>query len=203
MAWVAFDRAVKEVEGLGVKGPVERWRAVRDEIHKEVCARGYDPGRNTFVQYYGTQELDASLLMIPLVGFLPPEDPRVRGTVEAIQKGLCKDGFVMRYRPRPELEGLPGPEGAFLPCTFWLVDNLALLGRKDEAEQLFECLVGLCNDVGLISEEYDPEGARLLGNFPQAFTHVALVNSACNLEHEAGPAAHRLSGGQSPGSSRT
>jgi GH15 family glucan-1,4-alpha-glucosidase len=197
MAWVAFDRAVKEVEGLGMEGPVERWRAARDAIHQQVCAKGYDPQRNTFVQYYGTDELDASLLMIPLVGFLPPQDPRVHGTVEAIRRDLCQGGFVQRYRPRPGLEGLPGPEGVFLPCTFWLVDNLALLGRQDEAEELFECLLGLCNDIGLISEEYDPEAARLLGNFPQAFTHVALVNSACNLEHEVGPAADRLRSGRS------
>jgi GH15 family glucan-1,4-alpha-glucosidase len=196
MAWVAFDRAVKEVEQMKMKGPVDAWRAVRDEIHREVCAKGFDTERNTFVQYYGSKELDASLLMIPLVGFLPPDDRRVRGTVKAISKDLCQGGFVLRYRPRPKLDGLPGPEGVFLPCTFWLVDNLALLGKQDQAEELFECLIALCNDVGLISEEYDPEGARLLGNFPQAFTHVALVNSACNLEHTQGPAADRLHSGQ-------
>jgi GH15 family glucan-1,4-alpha-glucosidase len=196
MAWVAFDRAVKEVEQMGMEGPVDRWRAAREEVHREVCAKGFDPERNSFVQYYGSKELDASLLMIPLVGFLPPEDPRVRGTVEAIAKELCQEGFVLRYRPRPELEGLPGPEGVFLPCTFWMVDNLALLGKQDQAEELFECLIALCNDVGLISEEYDPEGARLLGNFPQAFSHVALVNSACNLERTMGPAADRLQSGR-------
>jgi GH15 family glucan-1,4-alpha-glucosidase len=196
MAWVAFDRAVKEVEQMKMKGPVDAWRAVREEIHREVCAKGFDTERNTFVQYYGSKELDASLLMIPLVGFLPPDDRRVRGTVKAISKDLCQGGFVLRYRPRPKLDGLPGPEGVFLPCTFWLVDNLALLGKQDQAEELFECLIALCNDVGLISEEYDPEGARLLGNFPQAFTHVALVNSACNLEHTQGPAADRLHSGQ-------
>jgi GH15 family glucan-1,4-alpha-glucosidase len=196
MAWVAVDRALKGMERFGLEGPAERWRQLRDAIHAEVCQKGYDPARNTFVQYFGESELDASLLMIPLVGFLPPDDPRVRGTVEAIQRDLRHGGFVLRYQPRPEVDGLPPGEGAFLPCTFWLADNLALLGRTREAEELFECLLGLCNDVGLLAEEYDPAGVRQLGNFPQAFTHVALVNTACNLEHEKGPAADRLGSGQ-------
>jgi GH15 family glucan-1,4-alpha-glucosidase len=148
------------------------------------------------VQYYGSKDLDASLLMMPLVGFLPADDPRMRGTVEAIQKGLTRDGFVERYKPRTDLDGLPPGEGVFLPCTFWLADNLALLGQRKEAEELFECLLGLCNDVGLISEEYDPEEARLVGNFPQAFTHVALVNTAFNLSQDVGPAADRQRHGQ-------
>jgi GH15 family glucan-1,4-alpha-glucosidase len=196
MAWLAFDRAIKTVEQFGEQGPVDRWRALRQQIHDQVCHDGYDAQRHTFVQYFGGKELDASLLMIPLVGFLPPDDPRVRGTVEAIQRDLTQGGFVLRYRSRAEVDGLPPGEGVFLPCTFWLADNLALQGRTEQAEELFDCLVSLCNDVGLISEEYDPEGARLLGNFPQAFTHVALVNSACNLEHETGPAADRLGSGR-------
>jgi GH15 family glucan-1,4-alpha-glucosidase len=192
MAWVAFDRAIKGLEPSLREGPAERWGKLRDEIHEEVCRKGFDAELGSFVQSYGSKELDASLLMIPLVGFLPPDDPRVRGTVEAVQRGLTRDGFVQRYKPREDLDGLPPGEGAFLPCTFWLADNLYLLGRQREAEELFDCLLGLCNDVGLISEEYDPASARLLGNFPQAFTHVALVNSAMNLSQGiVGPAEHR------------
>jgi GH15 family glucan-1,4-alpha-glucosidase len=191
MAWVAFDRMVKEVEQFGRDGPVARWRALRDEVHAEVCARGFDPGRNTFVQHYGSSELDAALLMIPLVGFLPASDPRVKGTVEAIQRDLVRDGFVDRYRTHPEVDGLPAGEGAFLPCTFWLADNLILQGRTDEARELFERLLALRNDVGLLSEEYDPRAKRLLGNFPQAWSHVALVNTAFNLTRAAGPAVDR------------
>jgi GH15 family glucan-1,4-alpha-glucosidase len=194
MAWVAVDRMIRSVECCGEEGPVERWRALRSAIHEQVCDKGFAHQRNTFVQYYGAQEVDASLLMIPLVGFLPPDDPRVRGTVEVIERELMRDGFVARYKPNPQLDGLPGGEGAFLPCTFWLADNYNLLGRQKEAEELFGRLLGLCNDVGLISEEYGPERGRLLGNFPQAFTHVALVNTACNLEHEVGPAADRATG---------
>jgi GH15 family glucan-1,4-alpha-glucosidase len=183
MAWVAMDRAVKDVEDFGFEGPVEKWKALRDEIHREVCAKGYDPGRNTFTQYYGSSELDASTLMIPLVGFLPPSDPRVHGTVDAIQKTLTSDGFVMRYDASnaSHVDGLSGREGAFLACSFWMVDNLELIGRHDEALSLFKRLVGLSNDVGLLSEEYDPIAKRLVGNFPQAFSHISLVNSAVSL----------------------
>jgi GH15 family glucan-1,4-alpha-glucosidase len=191
MAWVAFDRAVKSVEKFEMEGPVERWRQVRDTIHREVCAKGFDTNVNSFVQYYGSQELDAALLMVPLVGFLPPDDPRVQGTVEAVQRRLMRDGFVLRYSPDPKVDGLPPGEGAFLPCTFWLADALYLQGRKEEAEALFRRLLGLCNDVGLISEEYDPRAGRLVGNFPQAFTHVALINTAMNLSPKEGPAEHR------------
>jgi len=193
MAWVAMDRAVKLVERHGLSGPVDRWRAVRDAIHADVLAKGWDPVRNSFVQYYGGRELDASLLMIPLVGFLPCDDPRVRGTIAAIERELVVDGFVLRYRTEPtgEVDGLPPGEGAFLPCSFWLVDCLALTGRWDEAHALFERLAGLANDVGLLAEEYDPRLGRLVGNFPQAFSHVSLVNSAINLSRRRGPAADR------------
>ena len=191
MAWVAFDRIVKEAERFGRDGPVERWRSLRDEIHAEVCAKGFDARRNTFVQRYGAEDLDAALLMIPLVGFLPAEDPRVRGTVAAIQSELLRDGFVERYPTHPEVDGLPPGEGVFLPCTFWLADNLVLQGKHDEARALYERLLDLCNDVGLLSEEYDPGARRLLGNFPQAFTHVALINTAFNLTREVRPATDR------------
>jgi GH15 family glucan-1,4-alpha-glucosidase len=194
MAWIAMDRAVKAVERYGLSGPVDRWRRLRATIHDEVCTQGFDRDRNTFVQYYGSRDLDASLLMLPLVGFLPPTDPRVRGTVEAIQRHLTTDGFVARYPTRPEVDGLPPGEVAFLPCSFWMADNLALLGRRDEARELFERLVGLRNDVGLLSEGYDPGTKRLMGNFPQAFTHVALINTACNLSPRPGPADTRAEG---------
>lgn len=193
MAWVAVDRMIKAVERFGMDGPVERWRGLRKAIHDEVCRKGFDPARNSFVQHYGSPELDASLLMMALVGFLPATDPRVRGTVEAIERELMTDGFVARYRSRSEVDGLPPGEGAFLPCTFWLADNLELLDRHDDALQLFERLLALRNDVGLLSEEYDPRSRRLMGNFPQAFTHVALVNTACNLSRRIGPAADRQS----------
>jgi GH15 family glucan-1,4-alpha-glucosidase len=191
MAWVAFDRAVKVVEKFKMEGPVERWRQVRDTIHREVCAKGFNRDVNAFVQYYGGKNLDAALLMVPLVGFLPPDDPRVTGTVEAIQRHLMQDGFVLRYSPDPKVDGLPAGEGAFLPCTFWLADALYMQGRKEEAETIFRRLLGLCNDVGLISEEYDRKAKRLVGNFPQAFTHVALINTAMNLSPKEGPAEHR------------
>jgi GH15 family glucan-1,4-alpha-glucosidase len=191
MAWVAFDRAVKASERFGREGPVERWRATRDAIHGEVCERGFDRNKNSFVQFYGGSDLDASLLMIPLVGFLPATDPRVRGTVEATERELMQDGFVQRYPTREHIDGLPPGEGAFLACTFWLADNYALLGRTDDARRLFERLLGLCNDVGLLSEEYDPKARRLVGNFPQAFSHIGLVNTAQNLTQEKGPAAIR------------
>ncbi len=191
MAWVAFDRMVKEIEAGHRDGPLDRWRAVRDEIHAEVCAKGFDAQRNAFVQYYGSNHLDAALLMIPLVGFLPASDPRVRGTVAAIEANLLRDGFVHRYATQPEVDGLPRGEGAFLPCSFWLVDNLVLLGRRDEACALFDELLAVANDVGLLAEEYDPVARRLLGNVPQAFSHVGLVNSAMNLTRTDGPATDR------------
>jgi GH15 family glucan-1,4-alpha-glucosidase len=191
MAWVAFDRAVKAVEEYGLDGPADRWRACRDEVHKEVCEKGFDADRNTFTQYYGSQSLDASTLMIPLVGFLPGHDPRVAGTVDAIQRELLHDGFVARYPSEDGVDGLPPGEGVFLACSFWLADNLCMLGRGDEARELFERLLGLANDVGLLAEEYEPQSKRLVGNFPQAFTHVSLLNTACNLSQTAGPARHR------------
>lgn len=191
MAWVAVDRTVKAIERFGFKGPVERWRKLCSAIHDEVCRKGFDTERNTFVQFYGGKELDASLLMIPLVGFLSPDDPRVRGTIAAIQSDLVRDGFVARYNPKEEVDGLPPGEGVFLPCTFWLADNLALQGRLSDAQQLFERLLSLCNDVGLLSEEYDSQKRRLVGNFPQAFTHVSLINTACNLSRATGPAKDR------------
>ena len=191
MAWVAVDRMVKAVENFGLQGPVERWRAVRAKIHDEVCRHGFDRERNTFVQYYGGTELDASLLMIALVGFLPPGDPRIKGTVEAIERDLMADGFVLRYRTNPKVDGLPPGEAPFLACSFWLADNLALMGRREDARLLFERLLGLCNDVGLLAEEYDPATQRHLGNFPQAFSHVALINTASNLSQSQGPAKDR------------
>jgi len=191
MAWVAFDRAVKAVERFGLEGPVERWRGLRRAVHDEVLARGYSARRKTFVQYYDGETLDSSLLMMPLVGFLPAGDERMVSTVEAIRRELTRDGFVQRYHSDAELDGLPGGEGVFLPCSFWLVDNLAMSGRRDEARALFKRLIGLCNDVGLLSEEYDPRDTRLLGNFPQALSHVALLNSAYNLDHGLRPGEHR------------
>jgi GH15 family glucan-1,4-alpha-glucosidase len=191
MAWVAVDRSVKEVrKGFG-EGPLERWIALRDEIHRDVCSRGFDPERNAFVQYYGSKSLDASLLMIPLVGFLPASDPRVVSTVSAIERELMYKGLVLRYPTETGVDGLPPGEGAFLPCTFWLADNYAMAGRTAEARSLFERLLSLRNDVGLLSEEYDPVLRRQLGNFPQAFTHVSLVNTAHNLMPAKGPAENR------------
>jgi len=179
---------VAAAERWGLDGPVDTWRRTRDQIRQEVLAKGYDQDKGAFTQYYGSGSLDASLLMIPHVGFLPATDPRMRSTVEAIQKELVRDGFVLRYRPEgPDgVDGLKGEEGAFLPCSFWLVDNLALLGRLDEAQELFERLLGLRNDLGLLSEEYDPRHSRLVGNFPQAFSHVCLVNSAMLLDQLLG-----------------
>jgi GH15 family glucan-1,4-alpha-glucosidase len=190
MAWVALDRAIKAVELLGHDGPVDRWRAVRRELHDEVCREGYDGGRDSFVQFYGADHLDASLLQIPLVGFLPADDPRVKGTVAAIQRELVVDGLVHRYPPEgsPSVDGLPPGEGTFLACTFWLADNLALMGRREEALALYERLLTLRNDVGLLAEEYDPADRRQLGNFPQAFSHVALVNTANYLSEGPMPA---------------
>jgi len=191
MAWLAFDRAAKLVDDGYYPGPAEHWRTVRDQIHRDVCEKGFDRRRNAFVQYYGADSLDAALLMIPLVGFLPPTDPRVIGTVEGIRRELVSGGLVMRYRSDSNVDGLPPGEGVFLPCSFWLVDNLVLAGRRDEAEELFERVMSLSNDVGLFSEEYDPVARRMLGNFPQAFTHVSLVNSVHNLNlAEGSPQYH-------------
>ena len=182
MAWVAFDRAVKAVEVYGLPySRLDEWKATRDAIHREVCERGFDASRNTFVQSYDSKCLDASLLMIPLVGFLPATDPRVSGTVEAIRSGLMERGFVRRYDSTSDVDGLPPGEGAFLPCTFWLADNLALQGRHEEAVEVFERLLAVRNDLGLLAEEYDPVARRQLGNFPQAFSHVCLANTARQL----------------------
>jgi GH15 family glucan-1,4-alpha-glucosidase len=188
MAWVAFDRAVKSMEQFGLEGPIDRWRGVRDQIHVSVCKDGFDASQGSFVQAYGSKELDASLLLMPIVGFLSPEDPRIRGTVAAIEKRLLREGFVLRYETESGIDGLPAGEGAFLPCSFWLADNYVLQGRRAEADALFHRLAGLCNDVGLLAEEYDPRQKRMLGNFPQAFSHVSLVNTALNLSREEGPA---------------
>jgi GH15 family glucan-1,4-alpha-glucosidase len=193
MAWVAMDRAVKAVEQFGLEGPVDTWRALRARIHDEVCRNGFDAEVGAFVQSFGSTLLDASLLMIPLVGFLPPEDPRVRGTVEAIERQLTRDAFVARYVTVPVVDGLPPGEGAFLLCSFWLVDNLALLGRTDDARRLFERLLEVRSEVGLLSESYDVDAGRLVGNYPQAFSHVGLINTAHNLSRARGPAEERRS----------
>ncbi|HEV3258667.1 MAG TPA: glycoside hydrolase family 15 protein [Gemmataceae bacterium] len=190
MAWVAVDRAIKSVENFGLEGPVEHWRQLRTAIHEQVCRDGYNAELGAFVQYYGAKLLDASLLMMPLVGFLPADDPRVRGTVAAIERHLVHDGFVARYSTDEAVDGLPPGEGAFLPCTFWLADNYQLLGREDDARRVFERLVELRNDVGLLSEEYDAKAQRLVGNFPQAFSHIGLINTAINLSG-TGPAEQR------------
>jgi GH15 family glucan-1,4-alpha-glucosidase len=182
LAWVAFDRAVKAVEQHGLEGPAERWRALRAAIHRDVCERGYDVRRKAFVQYYGGSALDASLLMMAKLGFLPATDPRITGTVEAVRRELTVDGFVLRYQQQDSgVDGLEPGEGAFKPCSFWLADNLAMMGRTQEARELFERLLAVANDVGLLAEEYDPRARRMLGNFPQALSHIALVNTADNL----------------------
>ena len=192
MAWVAVDRAIKAVERFHLEAPIDRWKALRARIHEEVCAEGFNSDRNAFVQYYGGSELDSSLLMIPLVGFLPASDPRVQGTMEAVQRELMYDGLVLRYDTRGGVDGLAGADAPFLACSFWLVDNLQMMGKKEEARALFDRLAGLANDVGLLSEEYDPVSKRMLGNFPQAFSHVGLVNSAHNLfQPGRGPADKR------------
>jgi GH15 family glucan-1,4-alpha-glucosidase len=194
LAWVAFDRAVQSVERFGLRGPVDLWRRLRAEIHEEVCREGFNVELNAFTQSYGSDELDASTLLIPILGFLPADDPRVVGTVDAVMRHLTRDGFVERYRMEEEhneVDGLPAGEGVFLPCSFWLVDALLMQDREDEARELFERLVGVSNDLGLLAEEYDPGERRLLGNYPQAFTHVGLVNSAYNLSHHEGPVHQR------------
>ncbi|HTQ62468.1 MAG TPA: glycoside hydrolase family 15 protein [Candidatus Solibacter sp.] len=187
MAWVAVDRAIRSAENGWVAGDVEKWKMLRKMIHEEVCKRGFDTDLNSFVQFYGSKHLDASVLMAPLLGFLPPEDPRVVGTVKAIETHLMEDGFVGRYTQDSDVDGLPQGEGKFLPCSFWLADNYVLQGRRDDAERMFERLLCIRNDVGLLSEEYDPTAKCLLGNFPQAFSHVGLVNTAFNLEPAVAP----------------
>ncbi len=199
MAWVAFDRAVRSIEEFGLEGPLERWRVARDAIHEEVCRLGFDAGQNAFVQSYGATGLDASLLLIPLVGFLPADDPRVRGTVAAIERRLVRGGLVLRYDTGTGTDGLPPGEGAFLACSFWLADNYVLLGRREEASALFERLLALRNDVGLLAEEVDPSDGRQLGNFPQAFSHLALISAAHNLASAAGPAHVRSRRSAAPG----
>ena len=197
MAWVAFDRAVQAVEA-GMPGPVSRWRELRDIIHQEICEKGFSQERGAFTQYYGSTELDAAVLLIPEVGFLPPTDPRVISTVEAIQRELVTDGLVRRYQlpePAPDagpaVDGLTGSEGAFLACSFWLANALHMIGRNKEAHELFDRLLALRNDVGLLSEEYDPRYARQVGNTPQAFSHVPLIQAALNLDLHAGAHCRR------------
>jgi GH15 family glucan-1,4-alpha-glucosidase len=192
LAWVAFDRAITAIERFGLDGPADRWRALRARIHAEVCAHGYDPGRATFTQSYGSRELDAATLLLPLVGFLPPDDPRIVGTVRAVERELMVDGFVRRYtQPTAATDGLPPGEGAFYACGFWLADNYVLQNRRADARALFDRLIGTANDVGLLSEEYDVQRKRLVGNFPQAFSHVGLVNTAYNLVGDLKPADQR------------
>jgi GH15 family glucan-1,4-alpha-glucosidase len=192
MAWVAFDRAANELSAQGFDGAQPRWREIAAEIHAEVCERGFDRDLNSFVQAYGSKQLDASLLLIPLVGFLPPEDPRIRGTLQAIEdKLLIEDEFVLRYESEHTRDGLPAGEGAFLACSFWLADNYILQGRYAKARKLFDRLLSRCNDVGLLAEEVDPSTGRMLGNFPQAYSHVGLINCALNLSRQKGPAEER------------
>jgi GH15 family glucan-1,4-alpha-glucosidase len=195
MAWVAFDRAIKIAEQFHEEAPLERWRAARSAVHAEVCREGWNAQRGAFTQYYGSDEMDASLLMIPLVGFLPANDARVAATVAAIEQDLLRDGLLLRYphhERSEQVDGLPPGEGAFLPCTFWLADTYALQGRHDEARRTFEHVASLANDLGLLSEEYDTHARRLVGNFPQAFSHVSLVNAADNISvGHAGPAEDR------------
>ena len=191
MAWVAMDRAVKAVTHYGLSGPVERWRLLRDEIREQIWREGFNQELNSFVWYYGSKEPDASLLMLPEVGFIRADDPAMKGTVDFIQRRLLRDHFLQRYPTAEGVDGLPGGEGAFLLCTFWLADNLALQGRLQEAEEIFERLLDCRNDLGLLAEEYDPEQKRMLGNFPQAFSHVGLINTARNLDQKGGPAEDR------------
>lgn len=209
MSWVAFDRAIRSAEKFGLPGPLERWRAVREFIHADVCEQGFSKRVGAFTQMYGSDELDASLLLLPLIGFLPPEDPRIASTLVAIERDLMRDGLVLRYRTAEVDDGLPPGEGTFLACSFWMVDNLALQGRLDEAHAMYERLIGLANDVGLLAEEYDPRTRRFTGNFPQAFSHVALVHTGLNLMRheqemthatghpEQGPGAESASGSRS------
>jgi GH15 family glucan-1,4-alpha-glucosidase len=200
MAWVAVDRAVKSAERFDLPGPIAHWRALRDRIHAEVCAKAYDPQLGSFVQAYGSNLIDASTLLIPLVGFLPATDPRMLGTVASVEKMLLTDGFVLRYDSEATDDGLPPGEAAFLACSFWLADNYVLTGRRDDAIQLFDRLLALRNDVGLFAEGYEPSLSRQMGNFPQAFSHVALLSTAFNLgrapdNHASKPAHQRAHDG--------
>jgi GH15 family glucan-1,4-alpha-glucosidase len=185
MAWAGVDRAVEAVERAGLPGPVDRWRRLREDVHADVCENGFDADRGTFTQSYGSQGLDAALLLLPAVGFLPWDDPRVLGTIDAVQRELSVDGLLLRYDPSADggVDGLPGREAAFLACSFWLADALGATGRRDEATALFERLLGLRSDLGLLSEEYDTRARRQVGNTPQAFSHVGLVNTARHLSH--------------------
>jgi GH15 family glucan-1,4-alpha-glucosidase len=198
MAWVAFDRAIKSAETFGLEGPLDEWRALRDEISNDVLEHGFNNRLGTFVQAYGSDQLDASLLLIPSVGFLPVTDPRVEKTIAAIEQRLVRDGYVMRYSTEEVEDALPPGEGAFLACSFWLVDVYTLQGRIDDAERLFRRLVGLRNEVGLLSEQYDPRDKRLVGNFPQAFSHLALINSAYNLTRARKPVHQRAQDEHAP-----
>jgi GH15 family glucan-1,4-alpha-glucosidase len=191
MAWVALDRGIRDAEAFGLDAPLDHWRRLRATIHAEVCGRGFNRDIGAFVQSYDTRQLDASLLLIPTLGFLPPDDPRVRGTIAAIERDLMVDGLVLRYHTAATDDGLPPGEGAFLACTFWLADAYVLMGRVDEARELFEHLLSLRNDVGLLAEEYDTRARRMLGNYPQAFSHVGLVNTAHNLSRATKPAEQR------------
>ncbi len=199
MAWVAFDRAVRSATEFGLEAPLERWRGVRDAIHAQVCAQGFDADRNTFVQSYGSMALDASLLLIPIVGFLPPADPRIRGTLAAIERDLLRDGLVLRYDTGDSKDGLPPGEGAFLACSFWLADNYLQQDRIEEAQAVFDRLLSYRNDVGLLAEEYDPVARRQLGNFPQAFSHLALINTATGLAGRGGTVHQRSRGSSETG----
>ena len=191
MAWVALDRGIRTAEEFDLEGPLDRWRDVRRTIHEEVCARGFDRDLGSFVQAFGRQELDASLLLLPTMGFLPASDPRIRGTIEAVERHLLVDGFVLRYNTEQTKDGLPPGEGAFLACTFWLADAYVLTGRMDDAQRMFDNVLAIANDVGLLAEEYDPSHGRMVGNFPQAFSHVALINTAHNLTRALKPATQR------------
>jgi GH15 family glucan-1,4-alpha-glucosidase len=194
MAWVAVDRGIRAIEKYGLEGPVNEWRDLREQIQASVCTHGFDAGLGSFVQAYGASRLDASLLLIPSMGFLPASDPRVQGTIRAIERQLLVDGYVLRYDTGTTDDGLPPGEGVFLACSFWLVDAFVLSGRIDEAVRLFERLLTLRNDLGLLAEEYDPQTRRLVGNFPQALSHIALVNSAHNLARSTKPAEQRSTG---------
>jgi GH15 family glucan-1,4-alpha-glucosidase len=196
MAWLAFDRAIKSAEAFNLEGPIGRWRKIRAEIHEQVCEKAFNRNLGAFVQAYGSSQLDASTLLIAPVGFLPPNDTRVKSTIQAIERHLMSNGFVLRYDTAAATDGLPPGEGAFLACSFWLADAYVLVGRRDDAQILFERLLSLRNDLGLLSEQYDPVAKRLLGNFPQAFSHIALVNTAHNIEHAPKPCEQR-SGHQS------
>jgi GH15 family glucan-1,4-alpha-glucosidase len=198
MAWVAVDRPIKSAEKGTISGDIAKWKRLREKIHEQVCQQGFDAELNSFVQFYGSKHLDASLLMMPLVGFLPASDPRVIGTVKAIESNLMENGFVGRYTQDPAVDGLPQGEGKFLACSFWLADNYVLQNRREEAVRMFERLLNIRNDLGLLSEEYDPDAKRLLGNFPQAFSHVGLVNTAFSLSRAIPePAPSETSGGVS------